>query len=77
MRNKNRSETKNSKIMIMKKQYVSPVCGILNLPVPTLMTGSLDPEKSVPQNVTPDPDEPSPDKFTTRRQSAWGDEEEE
>ena len=63
--------------MIMKKIYVSPICIEYRVQTTPIMTASLDPNKDGNQNVTPDPLEPAPDEFTSRRHDVWDDEEEE
>ena len=60
----------------MKKKYVSPSSFICDVELHSIICNSLDPNASGNQNITPDPNEPAPDEFTSRR-NEWDDEEEE
>lgn len=61
----------------MKKIYISPICIEYRVQTTALMTTSLDPNKNGNQSITFDPNEPSPNEFTSRRHDVWEEEEEE
>jgi len=61
--------------LIMKKDYMSPQTVSYTLaPVLPLAASKFSTETPGDQTITPDPTEPAPGEFTTRRRSQWDEE---